>query len=299
MKKIDRRFLCGEYTRKIKENNQKEYGRSIEHVRKSNVNDNLKLSNIQKQKGEYNVVTIDKNCLSCTNSNPAVISAFKMACLAYYPSNIVFEGKSMPRALLHMKKIKIIQNLYSNYQNLQPWRSGKCNFDKYLDIDTVSILNSRQSAKSKFNIMSVTSKIVNPLTKVHRNSHTPNECSNRKTNRISLLPNDQITISPFRQEVQKNKTIQITQMELENYRNSNNYSFNNTISLEPRNQDHEYIEKIVNDNMTQLDVDMISTRNEQSIQILGKNIERPLKHSFSKTRKTLGHLKKSKVIHIG
>lgn len=204
----------------------------------------------------------------------------------------------MPRSLLHLKKVKIIQNLYSNYQNLQPWRSGKCNFDKYLDIDTVSLLNNRQSTKSKFSAMPATSKYANVSSKVHRNSHTPNESSNRKGNHESLLPVGAISISPFRQQVMKNKTIEISQMDLENYRESHNYSFNNTFSLEPRNQDHDYIEKAVAENITQLDTDMNSTRNENSIQIFGKPIVKPLKHSFSRSRKTVAQMKKSKVIHL-
>lgn len=58
----------------------KDYQKSIDLVRKSNIKEKLQLSKIANPiGGKYNVVTIDKDCHSCTNSNPAVLSAFKMA----------------------------------------------------------------------------------------------------------------------------------------------------------------------------------------------------------------------------
>ena len=276
----------------------KQYGKSIDHIRKSNTKEKLKLSKIRNQSGEYNVITIDKNCLSWTNSNPAILSAFKMACLAYYPSNIIFEGKSLPRALLHQRKVNIIQNLYSNYHNLQPWKSGKCNFDKYLDIDTISLLNSKQSIKNRLSIMSVSSKFRNPSSIIHRKSHTPNENSIRKGYHNSLLTNDRLKISPFRQEVLKNKTIQISHMELEEFKDDHNYKLNNTFSLEPISKDNDYAENIITEHISHLDLDMNSTRNEQNIQILGRNIKTPFKHSFTRTKKLGDQFKKNKIIHL-
>lgn len=70
--------LWGMYE-KNKSKGSKEYGRSIDHIRKADNNERHKLSSMLNQKGEYNVVTIDKNCLSCSNSGPTIISAFKMA----------------------------------------------------------------------------------------------------------------------------------------------------------------------------------------------------------------------------
>jgi 23S rRNA U2552 (ribose-2'-O)-methylase RlmE/FtsJ len=43
------------------------------------------------------VVTLDKQCISCTNQTPVVLSAFKMACLAYAPTPISYMKQSLTR----------------------------------------------------------------------------------------------------------------------------------------------------------------------------------------------------------
>ena len=74
-------------------------------------------------------------CLSCTNHNPSVLSAFKMACLAYFPSNVSFKGKVYKRAYLHDAKINAIRKLYQSIDTMLPWSSMTLNNQKYFNIN--------------------------------------------------------------------------------------------------------------------------------------------------------------------
>ena len=61
--------------------------------------------------GGSNAVTIDKTCYSCTSSNSIVLSAFKMACLAYHPSPLTLPGQEEQGRLqvIQMKNDKVRQ----------------------------------------------------------------------------------------------------------------------------------------------------------------------------------------------
>lgn len=43
------------------------------------------------------VISVDKSCLSCTGQNPTILSAFKMACLTYMPSQVMFSSQEFSR----------------------------------------------------------------------------------------------------------------------------------------------------------------------------------------------------------
>lgn len=63
------------------------------------------------------VVTLDKQCISCTNQSPIVISAFKMACLAYAPTPITYMRQSYTRReLIEMQG----QLLLSSWDKVSP-----------------------------------------------------------------------------------------------------------------------------------------------------------------------------------
>ncbi|CAI2359661.1 unnamed protein product [Moneuplotes crassus] len=117
-----------------REQGKKEFDKTINHVRKTNSRERLKLSSVINTKKDYNVVTVDKDCYSCSNSNQVVLKAFKMACLSYYPSSITFENKVVSRRWLHLKRSEIIKNIYSDYTNLQPWKLGNLEYEKYLTV---------------------------------------------------------------------------------------------------------------------------------------------------------------------
>ena len=46
------------------------------------------------------VLSLDKNCYSCSGNNSSVVNAFKMACLAYFPSPVTYKGKVFAREVL-------------------------------------------------------------------------------------------------------------------------------------------------------------------------------------------------------
>lgn len=64
-----------------------------------------------KQKKQQNgVVSIDKRCLSCTGQSSSIISAFKIACLAYEPSSVTYHDKKFTRnEMLRLQK-NILEN---------------------------------------------------------------------------------------------------------------------------------------------------------------------------------------------
>lgn len=43
------------------------------------------------------IVVPDKKCLSCSGNKQVIMQAFKLACLAYVPSNVLYRGKVLSR----------------------------------------------------------------------------------------------------------------------------------------------------------------------------------------------------------
>ena len=69
-----------------------------------------KLSGL-KQKIAKPVVSIEKQCLSCAGQSSVVLNAFKIACLAYAPSNVCFENEKYSRRDLLDVQNKILLKL--------------------------------------------------------------------------------------------------------------------------------------------------------------------------------------------
>lgn len=65
------------------------------------------------------VVSIEKQCLSCTGQSSVVLAAFKIACLAYSPSSVSYRDSTFTRKDLIDIQHKILSNLKSN-SSLQP-----------------------------------------------------------------------------------------------------------------------------------------------------------------------------------
>ncbi|CAI2367510.1 unnamed protein product [Moneuplotes crassus] len=78
-------------------------------TRKGGPDDKLKKSNHLFHKN--NVLSLDKNCVSCSQSNGLVMKAFKMACLSYEPSKIQYKDKTYKRENLLLLKSKKIMGL--------------------------------------------------------------------------------------------------------------------------------------------------------------------------------------------
>jgi hypothetical protein len=57
------------------------------------------------------VVKVDKQCFSCTGQSSVVINAFKIACLAYAPSSVVFQGEKFTRKELLEYQKKVLESI--------------------------------------------------------------------------------------------------------------------------------------------------------------------------------------------
>lgn len=66
---------------------------------------------VKKKKSSKGPISLDKNCVSCINNMPQVIPAFKMACLAYQASPIMYNNTLISRNELLDNQEKIILNV--------------------------------------------------------------------------------------------------------------------------------------------------------------------------------------------
>lgn len=262
----------------------KDYSRSIEHIRKPNSKEKLKLGKIQNPSGNYNVVTVDKNCYSCTNYNPAVLSAFKMACLSYYPSSINFQGKVVSRLWLHDRRSQITKNLYLNYHNLQPWKSGKCKIDKYMEftIETdMSYLRNQKLPGYK--------------------SVTPNDTSK------GIMPNNDLmryfdrNITPLDGITSKNRTIQVSKLDLDEEKSVNEDQLNKTTNFDSLKQFKGNMGKLLGGPKHHVSRQLeISTDNLQNIKMMGRAIKtshNSQPRSLGRSTKMYKRIQKNRVLH--
>eukprot|EP00347_Sterkiella_histriomuscorum_P006061 403354214 len=57
------------------------------------------------KQNQNQTIQLDKTCLTCSSQSYKLISAFKMACLSYFPSNVIFQDKEFSRLeLINVKK---------------------------------------------------------------------------------------------------------------------------------------------------------------------------------------------------
>jgi hypothetical protein len=58
------------------------------------------------------VISIEKQCFSCTNQSSIVLNAFKIACLAYTPSQVTFQNEKYSRRELLELQSTILSSLF-------------------------------------------------------------------------------------------------------------------------------------------------------------------------------------------
>ena len=59
-------------------------------------------------------ISLEKQCLSCTTPATVALSAFKIACLAYTPSSVVYQRSEFTRKELLEAKQRLLQNCSTN-----------------------------------------------------------------------------------------------------------------------------------------------------------------------------------------
>ena len=75
----------------------------------SNIQNNTQIESLF---NKNNIISLDKNCLSCAQSTNTVIKAFKMACLSYTPNLVSYKDKKYSREdLLLLRTQKIVRLL--------------------------------------------------------------------------------------------------------------------------------------------------------------------------------------------
>ena len=98
-------------------------------------------------KNNPNIVSLDENCSSCNGQIPYLKDQFKMACLKYAPSKVLFDGYAYDRQELIEMREQILfeqQNLFHmprNYKKVQ-------GIGKKLSQQFEIVMNEKQSENS-------------------------------------------------------------------------------------------------------------------------------------------------------
>ena len=71
------------------------------------------------------ILSLDKQCLSCTNQASIVISAFKIACLAYTPTPIFYRKSTFSRKDLLEIQSRVLEAAWDEVATSEPWISLK------------------------------------------------------------------------------------------------------------------------------------------------------------------------------
>jgi hypothetical protein len=77
-----------------------------------------------KSKKKSSVISVDKRCLSCAGQTSSVLSAFKMACLAYEPSQVIYQNRTFTRKQLLNFQTNIL-NGFPKYMELELSDDGR------------------------------------------------------------------------------------------------------------------------------------------------------------------------------
>jgi hypothetical protein len=120
------------------------------------------------------VVTIDKQCRSCTNQSPIVISAFKMACLAYAPTPISYMSQSYPRRELIDLQGQLLQSSWIKVSALFKPEIGVHKDEvERLSMSRGSTSHRRSSSRPAKLFITTTSNSSNAATSVNRTLLSP------------------------------------------------------------------------------------------------------------------------------
>ena len=76
--------------------------------------------NSDSRRPKEHVIGLDANCMQCANTqnNEATVKAFKMACLSYKPSTVVFENATYTRKQLIRAKETLMAYTLSTLKHL-------------------------------------------------------------------------------------------------------------------------------------------------------------------------------------
>ena len=66
---------------------------------------------------------MEKQCLSCTGQSSVVLSAFKIACLAYAPTPLMYRQKVFTRHNLILLRGKMLNQCWQRVSKGLPWRA--------------------------------------------------------------------------------------------------------------------------------------------------------------------------------
>ncbi len=73
---------------------------------------------MRKYSSPGNVISIEQNAMKLAGQSSHLVSAFKMACLAYNPSPVGYRGKSYDRLVLLRVRNKLLQEYWRRLENL-------------------------------------------------------------------------------------------------------------------------------------------------------------------------------------
>ena len=119
---------------------------------------NQKLKPFINKNSQGSIIRMNKNWISCANPNSVVLSAFKMACLSYSPSKVIYKNKSYARTELHLRKVYMVDKLKSVLQDLHPWWGLQNQISKRTEFDV-----KESEVESKFHFESERQNVLNEL----------------------------------------------------------------------------------------------------------------------------------------
>eukprot|EP00347_Sterkiella_histriomuscorum_P011593 403371861 len=96
------------------------------------------LKNVIENKSHANVVSINKDCITCSNQSAIIMKGFKMACLSYQSSHLSYKKVQYSREQLIQLKGQLINRTWTKLRKDHPWKvesSMKDNETDTTDID--------------------------------------------------------------------------------------------------------------------------------------------------------------------
>ena len=73
---------------------------------------------MRKYSSPANVISLEQNSIKLAGQASNLVTAFKMACLAYNPSPVLYRGKSYDRISLLRARNKLLQEYWRRVQNM-------------------------------------------------------------------------------------------------------------------------------------------------------------------------------------